>query len=291
MERYAGMVPEALETLSPQERHRVYRMLRLKVVAHPDNTMEVQGVFGDRCLGTQDVLQRPEPRTVGGCRSSGPLIEAGAPSAEEATPPGVVMIASQAIAQRCEGAKHRPCQVRREPSAAQDIIEAGIIHLASLQRGSLILREDCHNVVTTAPTVGTDSVLPDSKRERGVHARYALLGTRSSGGGWRPGDRLGVVPIGAPLALAAGRGPGLTHSTFPARQRRARGRIEHTPLDEGRSSSPTDLRPSLATPPYHKKVPNVSICDKGPGPRRATAWPGRCGCYSSSMKVISTLTL
>jgi len=41
MERYAGMVPEALETLSPQERHRVYRMLRLKVVAHPDNTMEV----------------------------------------------------------------------------------------------------------------------------------------------------------------------------------------------------------------------------------------------------------
>ena len=41
MERYAGMVPESLETLSPQERHRVYRMLRLKVVAHPDDTMEV----------------------------------------------------------------------------------------------------------------------------------------------------------------------------------------------------------------------------------------------------------
>ena len=57
MERYAGMVPEALETLSPQERHRVYRMLRLKVVAHPDDTMEVQGVFGDRFLGTANVLQ------------------------------------------------------------------------------------------------------------------------------------------------------------------------------------------------------------------------------------------
>jgi site-specific DNA recombinase len=57
MERYAGMVPEALETLSPQERHRVYRMLRLKVVAHPGDTMEVQGVFGDRFLGTQDVLR------------------------------------------------------------------------------------------------------------------------------------------------------------------------------------------------------------------------------------------
>ena len=57
MERYAGMVPEALETLSPQERHRVYRMLRLKVVAHSDNTMEVQGVFGDRFLGTDNLLQ------------------------------------------------------------------------------------------------------------------------------------------------------------------------------------------------------------------------------------------
>src|SRR5215216_1001868 len=34
---------------------------------------------------------------------------------------------------------------------------------------------------------------------------------------------------------------------------RAMGRIEHTLLDEGRASSPTDLRPSPATPPYHKK--------------------------------------
>jgi len=33
-------------------------------------------------------------------------------------------------------------------SAAEDIIEAEIIHLASLQRGSLILRENCYNVVT-----------------------------------------------------------------------------------------------------------------------------------------------
>src|SRR5215213_10303138 len=32
------------------------------------------------------------------------------------------------------------------------------------------------------------------------------------------------------------------------------GRIEHTLLDEGRASSPTDLRPSPATPPYHTKL-------------------------------------
>src|SRR5215203_1738471 len=96
-------------------------------------------------------------------------------------------------------------------SAARGIIEAGVLHLASLQRGSLILREDCYNVVTRAPTVGNDSVVPDSKRERGVHALYALLGTGSAGGGRRPGDRLGAVPISPPLALAARCGPGLTH--------------------------------------------------------------------------------
>ena len=67
----------------------------------------------------------------------------------------------------------------------------------------------------TSPTVGNDSVVPASKRERGVHARYALLGTRSAGGGRRPGDRLGAVPIGPPLALAASRGPGLSHGRLP----------------------------------------------------------------------------
>jgi hypothetical protein len=33
-------------------------------------------------------------------------------------------------------------------SAAKGIIVAGVLHLASLQRGSPILREDCYNVVT-----------------------------------------------------------------------------------------------------------------------------------------------
>jgi hypothetical protein len=31
------------------------------------------------------------------------------------------------------------------------------------------------------------------------------------------------------------------------------GRIEHPLLDRGRSSTPSDLRPSLATTLYHKK--------------------------------------
>ena len=62
------------------------------------------------------------------------------------------------------------------PNATEDSIVAGVLHLASLQRGSLILREDCYNVVTRAPTVGNDSVVPDSKRERawGIEpARFA----------------------------------------------------------------------------------------------------------------------
>ena len=117
-------------------------------------------------------------------------------------------------AQRSKGAKLRAAPDRSK-GAAKGIIEAGVLHLASLQRGSLILREDCYNAVTRAPTVGNDLVVPDNKRERGVHARYALLGTRSASGGRRPGDRLGTVPIGPPLALAARCGPGLTHRKHP----------------------------------------------------------------------------
>ena len=125
---------------------------------------------------------------------------------------------------------------------AKESIEAGVLHLASLQRGSLTLREDCYNVVTCPPTVGNDLLVPDSKRERGVHARYALLGTRSAGGGRRPGDRLGAVPIGSPLALAASHGPGLAcpAEDSPARKWRARGMIEQTLLDG--DVAPTDLR-------------------------------------------------
>ena len=46
---------------------------------------------------------------------------------------------------------------------------------------------------------------------------------------------------------------------------RAMGRIEHTLLDEGRKSSPTDLRPSPATPPYHTKCQMFLSTTKGRG--------------------------
>ena len=62
MERYAGAVPEALENLLPEERHRVYRMLRLRVLAYLDFRLEVNGVLGSAqevCLF--EPLSRPPP--------------------------------------------------------------------------------------------------------------------------------------------------------------------------------------------------------------------------------------
>ena len=45
LERYAGMVPEALESVGPEERHRIYKMLRLKVLAYPEARLLVSGVL------------------------------------------------------------------------------------------------------------------------------------------------------------------------------------------------------------------------------------------------------
>jgi hypothetical protein len=84
------------------------------------------------------------------------------------------MVASPEVPRNEEGAKRRPRQ-KGSKSAAKSIIEAGVLHLASRQRRGLILREDCYNAVTRAPTVGNDPIVPDSKRERGVHARAMLF--------------------------------------------------------------------------------------------------------------------
>lgn len=45
------MVSEALGALEPEERHRVYNMLRLlRTVAFPDGTLEVSGALGEEVL-------------------------------------------------------------------------------------------------------------------------------------------------------------------------------------------------------------------------------------------------
>jgi flagellar motility protein MotE (MotC chaperone) len=46
LERYAVMVPEALDELTSEERHRVYKMMRLNVVMYADGLVEVTGAFG-----------------------------------------------------------------------------------------------------------------------------------------------------------------------------------------------------------------------------------------------------
>jgi hypothetical protein len=43
MESYAGMVGETLEDLAPEERHRIYKLLRLGVRFRPDWPLEITG--------------------------------------------------------------------------------------------------------------------------------------------------------------------------------------------------------------------------------------------------------
>ena len=54
LDHYAGLLPEALDGLAPEERHRVYKMLRLTVVARPDGTLEVNGILGRQGLVTSE---------------------------------------------------------------------------------------------------------------------------------------------------------------------------------------------------------------------------------------------
>jgi site-specific DNA recombinase len=42
---YAKMAPEALNALSPEERHQLYKMLRLKIAANPDRSLEMTGAL------------------------------------------------------------------------------------------------------------------------------------------------------------------------------------------------------------------------------------------------------
>jgi hypothetical protein len=43
---YAGMMPEALDGLTGEERHHVYKMLKLEVATGPNGQIEVAGALG-----------------------------------------------------------------------------------------------------------------------------------------------------------------------------------------------------------------------------------------------------
>jgi site-specific DNA recombinase len=55
LESFAKMAPEALEALSAEERHRLYRMVRLRVVANPDRSLEVTGALVPEFRPTETV--------------------------------------------------------------------------------------------------------------------------------------------------------------------------------------------------------------------------------------------
>jgi len=77
LESYASMAPEALSSLSPEERRQVHQMLRLKVVAHVDETLEVSGAFtGDDLSkverGYPHLFRRMPGRSPFQCLDDGP---------------------------------------------------------------------------------------------------------------------------------------------------------------------------------------------------------------------------
>jgi hypothetical protein len=64
---YAGMAPMALASLSTEERHGVYKMLKLRLEAFPARTCLVSGAMGVlvRASSKFQPHKRPRPRRVG----------------------------------------------------------------------------------------------------------------------------------------------------------------------------------------------------------------------------------
>jgi site-specific DNA recombinase len=62
IESYAGMVPEALATLSPEERHHVYKLLRLTVDLSADDTLEVSGALDPGATAVSKTETAPASR-------------------------------------------------------------------------------------------------------------------------------------------------------------------------------------------------------------------------------------
>jgi hypothetical protein len=66
LKNYAEMMPKALDSLEPEERHRIYNMLRLRAVAFPDGTLEVSGALREELLVCKrKTIRLPSPGTSG----------------------------------------------------------------------------------------------------------------------------------------------------------------------------------------------------------------------------------
>ena len=58
LKEYAGMVPGALDELTGEERHQIYRMLRLQVFVSPDGDLDVRGVLREAVCTPMDTRCR-----------------------------------------------------------------------------------------------------------------------------------------------------------------------------------------------------------------------------------------
>ncbi len=61
MESYAGAVGETLENLSPEERHRVYKLLRLDARFQADWPLEISGIFAQVAEEAESCLSYRNP--------------------------------------------------------------------------------------------------------------------------------------------------------------------------------------------------------------------------------------
>jgi site-specific DNA recombinase len=70
---YAALAPEALDALTPEERHRLYGMLRLTVTSSPDGVIELTGALASATDVSSDGITRPScsSRTQRDQRSAG----------------------------------------------------------------------------------------------------------------------------------------------------------------------------------------------------------------------------
>jgi DNA invertase Pin-like site-specific DNA recombinase len=65
LDSLADVAPDALASLTAEERHHVYRTLRLRVIVHQDNSLELSGTFAERPAMCQPRILRATPSARG----------------------------------------------------------------------------------------------------------------------------------------------------------------------------------------------------------------------------------
>jgi hypothetical protein len=90
LEDYAALAPEALHSLTPEERHRLYKMLKLRVTLDLDGSLEVSGALVDDLAVGQAGALSPWSPSAAADLSAGPLRRASSSRcASSASRPGL----------------------------------------------------------------------------------------------------------------------------------------------------------------------------------------------------------